>query len=69
MSVVVSSVFQFIKESFSVLYWIGTWTLLIPPSSGYTNVSLICFICGSIGFFASIFVEEKRRLLRDQTSE
>jgi|MDTB01.3.fsa_nt_gb hypothetical protein len=60
MSVVTSSVFKFIKESFSVLYWIGAWTLLIPGNDANTNVSLTCFICGSVGLFTSIFIEEKK---------
>ena len=50
--------YQFSKETVSILYWIGTWSLIMPAENDKLTTAWMCFSCGIVGVVMFMVLED-----------
>ena len=48
---ILNALWYVIKETLLVLYWIGMWYVIIPPTNENEKTAYTCLFIGGIGIF------------------
>ena len=58
MSLCTISLFRFLKESISVLYWVGMWSLIMPSQETKLTLAWMCLGVGILGIVITNTIDE-----------